>query len=128
MRFVAGALVMFFGFIGCATVYKSQGERQIVSLENSRFEYRILTADSDPKKKRLDLKHVDKAYTGPLAKISFKERHLKVFELASKLLKKGCDSGVASLGNIVLSRDPETNPEDPQAEHPQYEVWEFICK
>jgi len=121
---VAVAIV---GIAGCTTTYKKQGATQSTTLDDAKFEYNILTADSDQKRRRLELRHLQSQYTGKLADLEFTDRHLKVMDLAGNLVGKSCANGVVGLGKIVLSKDPEVDS-DPKNEHPQYFIWEFQCK
>jgi hypothetical protein len=99
------------------------------ALGSSEFHY-TLSRDSDPGAEQNHLifvRHLKEKYEGELAGLPFRDRHLRVFEMVAKLIKASCPGGVASLGNIDVSKDPEGG-EDPGGVHPQYFAWEYSCK
>lgn len=96
-----------------------------IERNGSKFSYRVIVLTS--KNRRIEVTHSGKKYIGPLAEMSFRDRHLQVFEMVARLIKTTCQDGVSSLGNIWVSKDPEQD-EDPEARHPQYFIWEYSCK
>ncbi|MBB2835262.1 UNVERIFIED_ORG: hypothetical protein GGD51_005440 [Rhizobium esperanzae] len=96
-----------------------------IERNGSKFSYRVIALTS--KNRRIEVTHSGKEYTGALAEMSFRDRHLQVFEMVARLIKTTCQDGVSSLGNIWVSKDPEQD-EDPEARHPQYFMWEYSCK
>ncbi|ANL35204.1 hypothetical protein AMC79_CH03160 [Rhizobium phaseoli] len=96
-----------------------------IERNGSKFSYRVIALTS--KNRRIEVTHSGKEYTGALADMSFRDRHLQVFEMVARLIKTTCQDGVSSLGNIWVSKDPEQD-EDPEARHPQYFMWEYSCK
>ena len=96
------------------------------TLGNSEFHY-ALSRDDDPSAEQNHLifvRHLKETYEGELAGLTFRDRHLRIFEMVAKLIKASCPDGVASLGNINVSKDPEQD-EDPAGVHPQYFAWEY---
>ena len=94
-------------------------------ISGSIFSYQVIAnGHSD---RRIEVTHRGERYDGPLAKMSFRDRHLKVFEMVARLIKTNCRNGVSSLGDIYLSKDPEQD-QDPEAAHPQYFIWDYTCK
>jgi hypothetical protein len=94
-------------------------------LSGSKFNYSVIALAS--KDRRIEVTHSGEKYRGPLANMSFRDRHLQVFEMVARLVKNSCQNGVSSLGDIWLSKDPEQDV-DPDARHPQYFIWEYSCK
>ncbi|ARO25078.1 hypothetical protein TAL182_CH03344 [Rhizobium sp. TAL182] len=97
------------------------------TVERSGSKFSYLVTALGPNSRRIEVTHNGKKYTGPLAEMSFRDRHLQVFEMVAILIKDSCRNGVSLLGNIWLSKDPEQD-KDPDARHPQYFVWEYSCK
>ncbi|MFI0848581.1 hypothetical protein [Mesorhizobium sp. IMUNJ 23232] len=91
----------------------------------SKFNYSVIDLGSNGR--RIEVIHNPEKYDGLLAEMSFRDRHLQVFGMVAKLIQSNCPNGVDSLGNIYVSKDPEQD-EDPEAEHPKYFSWEYICK
>jgi hypothetical protein len=94
-------------------------------INGSRFSYSVTAHGS--KDRRIEVTHLGKKYDGPLAAMSFRDRHLQVFGMVAGLIKTSCENGVSALGDIHLSRDPEQD-EDPERQHPQYFIWDYTCK
>ncbi|WP_081709522.1 hypothetical protein [Mesorhizobium erdmanii] len=97
----------------------------VSELSGSHFSYPVVDLGSN--NRRIEVIHDRKKYDGPLATMSFRDRHLQVFGMVAGLIKGNCQNGVSALGGITISRDPEQD-EDPDAEHPQYFTWEYTCK
>ncbi|RWA63806.1 hypothetical protein [Mesorhizobium sp.] len=97
----------------------------VSELGGSEFNYSIVDLGSN--NRRIEVIHNKEKYEGPLAEMSFRDRHLQVFGMVARLIKGSCQNGVGALGGISVSRDPEQD-EDPDAEHPQIFTWEYSCK
>ncbi|AZO55544.1 MAG: hypothetical protein EOS78_09130 [Mesorhizobium sp.] len=97
----------------------------VSELSGSQFSYSVVDLGSN--ERRIEVIHDRKKYDGPLAAMSFRDRHLQVFRMVAGLIKGNCQNGVSALGRITISKDPEQD-EDPAAEHPQYFTWEYTCK
>ncbi|MGX5849907.1 hypothetical protein ACWGTO_22795 [Mesorhizobium sp. PL10] len=97
----------------------------VSELSESEFSYSVIDLGSN--NRRIEVIHNREKYGGPLAEMSFRDRHLQVFGMVARLIKGSCQNGVSALGGITISRDPEQD-EDPDAEHPQYFTWEYTCK
>lgn len=124
MRLLLLSLIALSTF-GCSR-YVVEKESTI-KLEGAEFSYTVLKNEQFPKHKRIQIKHSQPSYSGKLAKMSFRDRYLKVFGLASKLLAKNCETKVSGFGGIFLSKDPDKDT-DPEAKHPQYFNWDFQCQ
>lgn len=100
-------------------------DRGTKEISGSNFDYSVIARGSNDR--RIEVTHRGEKYDGPLAKMSFRDRHLQVFEMVARLIKTSCQNGVSALGDIYLSKDPEQD-EDPEAAHPQYFIWDYTCK
>jgi len=103
------------------TIYK-EGK---TNLGESSFNYTVFSANSNAR--RIEVVHTKNRYSGALAEMSFRERHLQIFAMVAVLMKESCLTGVSSLGDIHISRDPERE-EDPDVSHPKFFIWKYVCK
>ena len=94
------------------------------TLYGEEFHYTIAFQKQD---RFVAVEHLSKKYEGPLAEISFRERHMQILKMTFLLTKDSCPNGVGALGNIRLRKDPEQD-EDPDAVHPQYLILTYSCK
>ena len=116
-----GLLILAAGPAAAGTTV-DRGKKEI---SGSIFDYSVIAFGS--KGRRIEVTHHQEKYDGPLAKMSFRDRHLQVFEMVARLIKNSCQNGVSSLGDIFVSKDPEQD-QDPEARHPQYFIWDYTCK
>ncbi|RWE57301.1 hypothetical protein [Mesorhizobium sp.] len=123
-KYISTLLPILCMMIGSANAFNSL-KQGVSELDGSEFNYSIIALDSN--ERRIEVVHDREKYDGPLAEMSFRERHLQIFGMVAGLIKGSCQNGVSSLGDITISRDPEQE-EDPGSEHPQYFTWEYSCK
>jgi hypothetical protein len=125
MKRLASLLILLAGLITYPANAADTIKRGSTQISGSIFNYNI--ASSGAEKRRIEVIHNEEKYNGPLAAMSFRNRHLQVFKMVALLIKNSCRRGVSSLGNMYLSRDPEQG-KDPGAEHPKYFIWEYSCQ
>jgi hypothetical protein len=94
------------------------------TLNGSEFHYTIGTQQQE---RFIAVEHLKKRYEGPLAELSFRDRHLQILRMVFLLIRDSCSNGVSAMSKIRLSRDLEQD-EDPGANHPQYVIVTYSCK
>ncbi|ESX03936.1 hypothetical protein X769_16855 [Mesorhizobium sp. LSJC268A00] len=124
LRYISAILIIL-GMTEVSANALDTPKQGVSELSGSEFNYSIIDLGSN--KRRIEVIHNREKYDGPLAEMSFRDRHLQVFGMVARLIKGSCQNGVSALGSIAVSRDPEQD-EDPDAEHPQIFTWEYSCK
>ncbi|EJJ28430.1 hypothetical protein [Rhizobium sp. CF142] len=119
------ALLGFLVIVAGPAASAGAADRGTKEISGSQFDYSVTARGSNDR--RIEVTHRGEKYDGPLAKMSFRDRHLQVFEMVARLIKNSCQNGVSALGDIYLSKDPEQD-QDPEAAHPQYFIWDYTCK
>src|SRR5689334_1190155 len=122
-------LVPFFVLAG-AHVFAADTRYQEgdTALGDATFHYIIFVNEPGAEQQRhIEVRHLEERYAGPLAELSFRDRHLRVFKMVAELMQASCRDGVGSLGNLTVSKDPERDS-DPEGIHPQFFVWDYSCK
>ncbi|MBB4291201.1 hypothetical protein GGE16_003260 [Rhizobium leguminosarum] len=73
---------------------RDTGDSGTTQLSGSEFNYTVTALGA--KDRRIEVTHNGEKYIGPLAEMSFRDRHLQVFQMVAKLIKGSCQNGVSS--------------------------------